>query len=83
MRADIHNGREHERAVQGPDTEAQDQSSPSVKSGLQHTADVMSGLRPFTGQFENHLAAPDVNKVIVADSDAIPGKEHFLFVAKI
>ena len=27
-RADIHDGQEHKRSVQGPDTEAQDQSSP-------------------------------------------------------
>src|SRR6266478_5958454 len=28
MCADIHDGQEHKRSVQGPDTEAQDQSSP-------------------------------------------------------
>ena len=28
MRADIHDGQEHQRSTQGPDTEAQDQSSP-------------------------------------------------------
>jgi hypothetical protein len=38
MRADIHNGQEHERSIHGPDTEAQDQSPPLLKSGLQHTA---------------------------------------------
>src|SRR5262249_26274602 len=30
MRADIHDGQEHKRSIHGPDTEAQDQSSPSV-----------------------------------------------------
>jgi hypothetical protein len=38
MRADIHDGQEHERSIYGPDTEAQDQSTPSLTSGLQHTA---------------------------------------------
>ena len=38
MRADIHDGQEHERSIHGPDTEAQDQSPPSLTSGLQHTA---------------------------------------------
>jgi hypothetical protein len=38
MRADIHDGQEHKRSIHGPDTEAQDQSSPSVTFGLQHTA---------------------------------------------
>jgi hypothetical protein len=38
MRADIHDGQEHKRSTHGPDTEAQDQSSPSVTFGLQHTA---------------------------------------------
>ena len=38
MRADIHDGQEHKRSIHGPDTEAQDQSSPSGRSGLQHTA---------------------------------------------
>ena len=38
MRADIHYGQEHERSIHGPDTEAQDQSPPSLTSGLQHTA---------------------------------------------
>src|SRR5579864_3087099 len=28
MRADIHDGQEHQRSTQGPDTEAPDQSSP-------------------------------------------------------
>jgi hypothetical protein len=30
--------KEHERSIHGPDTEAQDQSPPSLRSGLQHTA---------------------------------------------
>ena len=34
----IHDGQEHKRSIHGPDTEAQDQSSPSVTFGLQHTA---------------------------------------------
>jgi hypothetical protein len=38
MRADIHDGQEHKRSIHGPDTEAQDQSSPSITFGLQHTA---------------------------------------------
>jgi hypothetical protein len=38
MRADIHDGQEHERSIHGPDTEAQDQSPPSLTSDLQHTA---------------------------------------------
>jgi hypothetical protein len=38
MRADIHNGQEHQRSIHGPDTEAQDQSPSSLTSGLQHTA---------------------------------------------
>ena len=38
MRADIHDGQEHECSIHGPDTEAQDQSPSSLKSGLQHTA---------------------------------------------
>jgi hypothetical protein len=38
MRADIHDGQEHERSIHGPDTEAQDQSPPSFTFGLQHTA---------------------------------------------
>jgi hypothetical protein len=29
MRADIHDGQEHKRSVQGPDTEAQDLSPPN------------------------------------------------------
>ena len=33
MRADIHDGQEHKRSIHGPDTEAQDQSSPSVTFG--------------------------------------------------
>ena len=42
-RADIHDGQEPQRKApftgfHGPDTEAQDQSSPSVTFGLQHTA---------------------------------------------
>jgi hypothetical protein len=49
MRADIHDGQEHERSVHGPDTEAQDQSPLSLISGLQHTAGpyrwVMCGRR--------------------------------------
>ncbi len=35
MRADIHDGQEHKRSIHGPDTEAQDQSSPSITFGLQ------------------------------------------------
>ncbi len=38
MRADIHDGQEQNRSIQGPDTEAQDQPSPFDTSGLQHTA---------------------------------------------
>ena len=42
MRADIHDGQEHKRSIHGPDTEAQDQSSPSVNSACNtrpvHTA---------------------------------------------
>jgi hypothetical protein len=38
MRADIHDGQEHNRSIHGPDTEAQDQSPPSLTSDLQHTA---------------------------------------------
>ncbi len=38
MRADIHDGQEHGRSIHGPDTEAQDQLSPSLTSSLQHTA---------------------------------------------
>ena len=33
-----HDGQEHERSIHGPDTEAQDQSPPSLTSDLQHTA---------------------------------------------
>jgi hypothetical protein len=33
MRADIHDGQEHKSSIQGPDTEAQGQSSPSVTAG--------------------------------------------------
>ena len=62
MRADIHDGQEHERSIHGPDTEAQDQSPPSLTSDLQHTAgpyswvnrypNAMSALRPFIPQFQ-------------------------------
>ena len=45
MRADIHDGQEHKRSIHGPDTEAQDQSSPSVTFGLQHTAGPYSWVR--------------------------------------
>jgi hypothetical protein len=45
MRADIHDGQEHKRSIHGPDTEAQDQSSPSVTFGLQHTAGPYSGVK--------------------------------------
>jgi hypothetical protein len=38
VRADIHDGQEHERSIHGPDTEAQDQYPPSLTSDLQHTA---------------------------------------------
>ncbi len=36
--ADIHDGQEQNRSIQGPDTEARDQTPPFVTSGLQHTA---------------------------------------------
>ena len=45
MRADIHDGQEHERSIHGPDTEAQDQSPPSLTSGLQHTAGPYSWVK--------------------------------------
>jgi hypothetical protein len=38
MRADIHDGQEQKCSIHGPDTEAQDQSSPSITFDLQHTA---------------------------------------------
>src|SRR5262252_8407190 len=54
MRADIHSGQEHKRSNHGPDTEAQDQSPPSLTSGLQHTAGpykrVTSGRRSTSDQ---------------------------------
>src|SRR5262249_50916581 len=34
MRADIHDGQERKRSIQGPDTEAQDQPSPDHHSQL-------------------------------------------------
>ena len=34
MRADIHDGQEHKRSTQGPDTEAQDQLSPDSQIPL-------------------------------------------------
>jgi hypothetical protein len=49
MRADIHDGQEHKRSIHGPDTEAQDQSSPSVTFGLQHTAGAYIGSRAALG----------------------------------
>jgi hypothetical protein len=49
MRADIHDGQEHKRSIHGPDTEAQDQSSPSVTFGLQHTAGPYIGSRAALG----------------------------------
>ena len=45
MRADIHDGQEHECSIHGPDTEAQDQSPSSLKSGLQHTAGPYSWVK--------------------------------------
>ena len=38
MRADIHDGQEHKRFMQGPDTDAQDQHPPKLTFGLQRTA---------------------------------------------
>jgi hypothetical protein len=37
MRVGIHDGQEHKRSIHGPDTEAQDPSSPFVTSSLQRT----------------------------------------------
>jgi hypothetical protein len=45
MRADIHDGQEHKRSIHGPNTEAPDQSSPSVTFGLQHTAGPYSWVK--------------------------------------
>jgi hypothetical protein len=38
VRADIHDGQEHKRSMQGPDTDAQDQPPPFFTFGLQRTA---------------------------------------------
>ncbi len=54
MRADIHDGQEHKRSIHGPDTEAQDQSSPSVTFGLQHTSE---GCLLFPGKRKSKLAS--------------------------
>jgi hypothetical protein len=48
VRADIHDGQEQNRSIQGPDTEAQDQTSPFVTSGLQHTAGPYSRVKKLT-----------------------------------
>ena len=48
MRADIHDGQEHERSIHGPDTKAQDQSPPSLTSDLQHTAGVPINVRCYS-----------------------------------
>jgi hypothetical protein len=38
VRADIHDGQEHKRSMQGPDTDAQDHPLHLFTSGLQRTA---------------------------------------------
>src|SRR4029453_6436572 len=38
LRADIHDGQEHKRSMQGPDTDAQDHPLHLFTSGLQRTA---------------------------------------------
>src|ERR1700683_264520 len=61
MRADIHDGQEHERSIHGPDTEAQDQSPPSLTSSLQHTAGpysrVLSAMRQVRFSHEKRHSA--------------------------
>jgi hypothetical protein len=45
VRADIHNGQEHKRSMQGPDTDAQDHPLHLFTSGLQRTAGPYIGSR--------------------------------------
>jgi hypothetical protein len=47
-RVGIHDGEEHERSIHGPDADAQDQSPPSLKSGLHHTAGPYRRVKRFT-----------------------------------
>ena len=55
MRADIHNGQEHKRSVQGPDTEPQDLSLPFIKSDLQRTAG------PYSRVIRDQMLSPPVS----------------------
>jgi hypothetical protein len=55
VRADIHNGQEHKRSMQGPDTDAQDHPLHLFTSGLQRTAPkravrAMSAIRPIASE---------------------------------
>ncbi len=50
MRADIHDGQEHKRSVQGPDTEAQDLSPPNHHFPLATRGRSIQGV-PVRGYF--------------------------------